>query len=443
MRCREARQRLSELTDFSNIDEEDEALHQHLKECAKCERLARVGQLLRSDIDQVRTTQSFRPMTVEQVREEIAIRESLFNEMNPGVRIMRQANDILHRRPRVSIVSAALVVVLIASVFVPVKTEYPTGYEVAFAAPVDSLILNSVNGERMLAMLDIENASIALTETESGIEYKIAPLRDSAQVQKLMSVIDSLGGRSVSSSSLSDKSRSRTIWQLLLESNGSGGESSFDREDRDSSVTLNLGKIGGNFEKDFTLWMPVGEQYADSMTGLLFHRQGNTTDIKFVGTGSMRESSNDCGWNDMLNGNTEMMLKAPDGSESTYDLTNIDDVRRLEKMGYNFYTMKFDTPGQVPIPGMGPELVEIKSSASGEGVQIKFMVPRAYEVSLRITDSGGRVIRTLLDCISLAGIYHSGWNGLDDDGIRVSPGTYLCRFDAGDYSETRPVVIGR
>ena len=141
--------------------------------------------------------------------------------------------------------------------------------------------------------------------------------------------------------------------------------------------------------------------------------------------------------------NSIMHTETPDGGEVTFHLYDIQDVRKLEKMGYNFVTLKWGTPGQIPIPGMGPKLNEIKLDPPGNGAVIEFMVPQAYEVQLRILDRRGREIRNLLDCMPLAGIYHVVWDGLDDDGDRVKAGRYMCRFIAGDYEETQLVAFGR
>lgn len=116
---------------------------------------------------------------------------------------------------------------------------------------------------------------------------------------------------------------------------------------------------------------------------------------------------------------------------------------KLIKMGYNFVTMTWDTPGQVPIPGMGPKLNGIKLDPLGGGAMIEFMVPQAYEVQLAILDQHGHELRNLLDCMPLAGIYHIAWDGLDDDGDRVKPGRYSCRFTAGDYEEIDRITLKR
>jgi hypothetical protein len=150
----------------------------------------------------------------------------------------------------------------------------------------------------------------------------------------------------------------------------------------------------------------------------------------------------DCGWNQLLN-NSVLVTETPDGEQATFHLYRIEDVRKLEKMGYNFVLMEFDTPGQIPIPGMGPELNEIEPNPFTDKVFIRYMVPEAHEVTVQILDERRRDVCTLLDCIAVAGIYQTSWDGRDAEGNPVEPGTYLCRFVAGEYVETQELELLR
>ncbi len=440
MRCREAREKLIKLAGDFLAGDQEKALREHLNQCPGCRRSALAERLLAGDLEQLRHAQSPPPMTVDQVREGIAIREKRFRNTSLGVRIMQRTGDTIYRRPRLSMAAAAVFVMLLASLLVPVGTEYLVGYEVAFAAPGNDLVLRHENTMKMLAALNINDANVGVRETDSGVEYRIAPLEDSAQVRRLIAVLDSLGGQRVRSKVAVTGSESRTIWQLLLDDNRPPETiPSLEGTQAKKDIRINL---NDEFHGDFTLWMPVEDQSDDSLRGLLLNRQGGKTDIQFVGLPT-DIGTNDCGWNSMLNGNTVLNNRTPDGKEASFDLTNIEDVRRLETMGYNFRLMEFDTPGQVPIPGMGPGLNDIEPNPFADETVIEYMVPRAYEVRVQILDEQGREISTLLDCISLAGIYHVTCDGRDAGSNRVEPGTYLCRFTAGDYMKTKNIELER
>jgi anti-sigma factor RsiW len=441
MDCGEAKKKLIKLTDGLLDANEKDSLDKHLKECPNCARLALAQQLLNQDIEQIRGVSPLHPITINQIREEIATREKNLKNTNLGVRIMRQVSDAVYTRPRLSLAAAGLFILLLASVLVPVRTDHSVGYEVAFAAPTSGLMLNQENAEKMLAALNIGDAGIKVSDADSEVEYKIAPLKDSTQVRRLMAVLDSLGGRRVRTTVAQTESRDRTIWQLLLNDNRLETESSpgaVRNEEKGGTTTLNLNRI---FKGDFLLWMPLGEQSGDSLRGLLLDRQGDRTNIQIVGEkGGM--APDDCGWHQYLN-NSVMHTQTPDGKEETFNLYEIEDVRKLEKMGYNFVTMKWDTPGQIPIPGMGPKLNQIKPNPFKDVAVIEFMIPQAYEVKVQILDQQGHIVRTLLNCMPLAGIKQVSWAGQDADGNPVKPGTYLCRFTAGDYVETKEIIFER
>ncbi|MBN2185123.1 MAG: T9SS type A sorting domain-containing protein [Candidatus Krumholzibacteriota bacterium] len=74
---------------------------------------------------------------------------------------------------------------------------------------------------------------------------------------------------------------------------------------------------------------------------------------------------------------------------------------------------------------------------------IKFGVKEERQVSLRIYDTAGRLIVTLVDKSMPAGNYSIDWNGRDENGTVVVSGVYFYRLAAGDFQETRKMVLLR
>ena len=72
---------------------------------------------------------------------------------------------------------------------------------------------------------------------------------------------------------------------------------------------------------------------------------------------------------------------------------------------------------------------------------IAFDLARAQEVSLRIYDVSGRLVRTLLDGPLPAATHRISWLGTDDSGRTVASGVYVYRLTAGDRTETRQMVL--
>ncbi len=73
---------------------------------------------------------------------------------------------------------------------------------------------------------------------------------------------------------------------------------------------------------------------------------------------------------------------------------------------------------------------------------ISFNLPSASPVSLRIYDVSGKVVRELIaGQIMETGSQQVMWNGRDDDGQMVSAGVYFYKLSAGDFSETKRMVL--
>jgi hypothetical protein len=74
---------------------------------------------------------------------------------------------------------------------------------------------------------------------------------------------------------------------------------------------------------------------------------------------------------------------------------------------------------------------------------IGFGIKESGHVSLRIYDTAGRLVATLVDEALQAGHYSESWNGLAHDGNRVSSGVYFCRLSTKTFTENRKMILLR
>jgi outer membrane protein assembly factor BamB len=74
---------------------------------------------------------------------------------------------------------------------------------------------------------------------------------------------------------------------------------------------------------------------------------------------------------------------------------------------------------------------------------IIFTLPRDYQVSIKIFDASGRLIRVLLDEYITGGRHEKVWDGRDDEGRIVASGVYFCRMEAGTFEETKKMLLLR
>lgn len=79
------------------------------------------------------------------------------------------------------------------------------------------------------------------------------------------------------------------------------------------------------------------------------------------------------------------------------------------------------------------------------GTTIRFSIERRAHVTLRIYDAAGRLVRTLVDELRVPreNGYTVEWNGRNDAGQPVASGIYFCRVTAGDFRQTRKMVVLR
>jgi len=73
--------------------------------------------------------------------------------------------------------------------------------------------------------------------------------------------------------------------------------------------------------------------------------------------------------------------------------------------------------------------------------EIRFDIPTARDVQLRIFNQLGQTVRTLVDQRIKAGSYRLKWDGKTEDGHSVSSGVYFYSLEAGDFSQIRKMTL--
>lgn len=73
--------------------------------------------------------------------------------------------------------------------------------------------------------------------------------------------------------------------------------------------------------------------------------------------------------------------------------------------------------------------------------EISFSLSHPSEISLRVFDMRGRMIRTILSSALPEGNHTAIWDGKDDSGRQVSSGPYFCRLVADKYQHVIKVML--
>ena len=72
---------------------------------------------------------------------------------------------------------------------------------------------------------------------------------------------------------------------------------------------------------------------------------------------------------------------------------------------------------------------------------IKYDLPENSQVRIAIYDMLGRKVRTLVSGFENAGFNAVQWQGKNDFGLSVGAGVYICQIQAGDFVQTRKMIL--
>jgi len=74
---------------------------------------------------------------------------------------------------------------------------------------------------------------------------------------------------------------------------------------------------------------------------------------------------------------------------------------------------------------------------------IQYSLAEDSKVTLKVYNVLGQEIQVLVDKFQSSGVHHLIWDGNDDPGKRVPSGVYFLRFNAGEYTATKKLLIMR
>ncbi|MEA2062236.1 MAG: FlgD immunoglobulin-like domain containing protein, partial [Gemmatimonadota bacterium] len=78
---------------------------------------------------------------------------------------------------------------------------------------------------------------------------------------------------------------------------------------------------------------------------------------------------------------------------------------------------------------------------SGGGVRGDGGTSRERKVSLEVFNLRGRLVKTLVSGLHVPGCYAVNWEGTNEAGHQLPSGVYFYRMKAGDFMQTRKMVL--
>jgi hypothetical protein len=100
-------------------------------------------------------------------------------------------------------------------------------------------------------------------------------------------------------------------------------------------------------------------------------------------------------------------------------------------------------------PSNAYALLQLYPNPCYSGTDIRYQLTRASKVSIKIYNSTGQLVKTLVDECPQPGYYRVHWNGSDDSSKPVAAGIYLCRMQVhtglktGEFTYTRTIILLR
>jgi len=85
----------------------------------------------------------------------------------------------------------------------------------------------------------------------------------------------------------------------------------------------------------------------------------------------------------------------------------------------------------------------VKPNPMLDGSEVRFALPVAGQVSLKIYNVKGELVRTLVDARTDAGVYTIGWNGSNNHGNTVTSGIYFLKLETAAGSAATKVVVSK
>jgi len=87
------------------------------------------------------------------------------------------------------------------------------------------------------------------------------------------------------------------------------------------------------------------------------------------------------------------------------------------------------------------KLYAVTPNPAGSQATIRYALPQATRVSLKVYDASGRMVKALEDAEQTAGVHSIHWNGTDDAGREMASGVYFCRLQTGDEHRIGRIVL--
>lgn len=111
---------------------------------------------------------------------------------------------------------------------------------------------------------------------------------------------------------------------------------------------------------------------------------------------------------------------------------------------HNAELVGVETPSKAISPRItGIELYPVAPNPVTGSALIRYLLPAPFQVSLKVYDISGRLVKVLDERVQSSGSKFNRWDGKDESGRFVPSGIYFIRLEAGNYQAIRQTVVVR
>jgi len=210
--------------------------------------------------------------------------------------------------------------------------------------------------------------------------------------------------------------------------------------------------FSGFASNDFTLPVTISTFSADVFNGKVVLKWRTESELNNLGFEIIRSVHKNGDYSLISSFLTNSTLSGQGNSNIATDYSFIDaDVNPNTSYWYTLVDVDFN--GQKTEHGPVRGTLQFNSDLSGfrlypnypnpfnPTTTIRFSIPEANQVTLRIYNSAGQLVRTLLSENRDAGNHSIVWDAINDNGQKVAAGVYVYRITAGGYTGAKQMIL--
>lgn len=382
MRCHKARQRLIQSRGIVSDNSEDNDLIKHLRNCSDCAALVQAEQTLQRDFETAGVDDNIDLISLSALKNRVEARvDSITPSKLQEKNIMAKIYHQLRRKPQLGISIGVIILLLLVATLVPLKFNRIIGYEVAIAGVNKDLAMDDQKIQMLMTALGMGDASVNINDCEATCRLTISDIKSEQDVQAVVAAFDELGDCVLEEVKEIKEDESVTVFDTTY------------------NYRMNIfAKKIIEFNENTKTRVRIALQYLNHLDSV--------TDGSFIIW--IKNDSNEIHYEHL-----EFVEESDESAEKQTD---------------NALPDKFNLSQNYPNP-------------FNPNTNIMISIPRAEHVTLEIYNINGQKVRTLVDRVMDVGNHTVVWDSRSDDGTKVASGIYMYRITAGDFTDSKKMML--